>query len=63
MKPLPAAREPTSKADTYDLLIQQAKALIEGEPDLIANLANVSALIWQSLPDLNWAGFYLWKGG
>ena len=63
MKPLPAARQPTSKRETYDLLIQQAKALIEGEPDLIANLANVSALIWQSLPDLNWAGFYLWKGG
>ena len=44
------------------MLIAQAKALIEGESDLIANLANLSALIWQSLPDLNWAGFYLWKG-
>ena len=62
MNPLPAARETTSKAETYDLLIEQAKALIEGEPDLIANLANLSALIWQTLPDLNWAGFYLWKG-
>jgi GAF domain-containing protein len=62
MKPLPAALEPTSKRETYDLLIAQGKALIEGEPDLVANLANLSALIWQSLPDLNWAGFYLWKG-
>jgi L-methionine (R)-S-oxide reductase len=62
MKPLPAAPQSTSKRETYELLIAQAKALIEGETDLIANLANVSALIWQSLPDLNWAGFYLWKG-
>jgi GAF domain-containing protein len=49
------------KAEIYELLLKQAKALIEGETDLIANLANISALIWQSLPDLNWAGFYLWK--
>jgi L-methionine (R)-S-oxide reductase len=62
MKPLPAAPQSTSKRETYELLIAQAKALIEGETDLIANLANVSALIWQSLPELNWAGFYLWKG-
>jgi L-methionine (R)-S-oxide reductase len=62
MKALPVSTQPASKRETYELLIQQAKALIEGEPDLIANLANVAALIWQSLPDLNWAGFYLWKG-
>jgi L-methionine (R)-S-oxide reductase len=61
MKPLVAASASASKAETYELLVAQAKALIEGESDLIANLANVSALIWQSLPDLNWAGFYLWK--
>jgi GAF domain-containing protein len=42
-------------------LLRQAQALIAGESDFIANLANVSALIWMSLPDLNWAGFYLWK--
>jgi L-methionine (R)-S-oxide reductase len=61
MKPLPAAPQSASKRETYDLLIAQAKALVDGESDLIANLANLSALIWQSLPDLNWAGFYLWK--
>ncbi|HZP14019.1 MAG TPA: GAF domain-containing protein [Nevskiaceae bacterium] len=62
MHSLPAARQTASKSETYDLLIEQAKSLIEGESDLIANLANLSALIWQVLPDLNWAGFYLWKG-
>jgi GAF domain-containing protein len=63
MKPLVAVPASAAKADLYDLLVAQAKALIEGETDLIANLANLSALIWQSLPDLNWAGFYLWKNG
>ena len=33
-------------------------ALIDSEPDLIANMANVSALLWQQLPDINWVGFY-----
>ena len=42
----------------YPLLIAQAKALIEGEKDSIANMANLSALIYNSLSDLNWAGFY-----
>lgn len=35
-----------------------ASALVAGEPDPIANMANIAALIWQYLPDLNWAGFY-----
>src|SRR5437899_12594961 len=61
MKPLVAVAASAAKSELYDLLIAQAKALIQGETDLIANLANVAALIWQSLPDLNWAGFYLWK--
>jgi len=43
----------------YDLLLQQVRAVLEGERDLIANLANVSALLYESLPDVNWAGFYL----
>ena len=42
----------------YDLLAQQLAALTEGIPYETANLANASALIWQELPDLNWAGFY-----
>lgn len=47
-----------SKAQIYDDLLEAARALTHDEPDLIANMANVSALIWQFLPDLNWAGFY-----
>ncbi|WCF08728.1 GAF domain-containing protein [Paenibacillus thiaminolyticus] len=43
----------------YPLLHKQLVALIEGEPNLIANLANASALLWQGLKDINWAGFYL----
>ncbi len=42
----------------YDDLIGAALAVTEGEKDIIANMANLSALIWQYLPDLNWAGFY-----
>jgi GAF domain-containing protein len=45
----------------YPQLIEQAKSLIAGEPDLIANLANLSALIYHNLDDVNWAGFYLYK--
>jgi L-methionine (R)-S-oxide reductase len=47
-----------SKADLYRDLLSALDALTAGEPDPIANMANVSALIWQYLPDLNWAGFY-----
>ena len=39
-----------------------AVALVAGEPDGIANMANVAALIWQAIPDLNWAGFYRFDG-
>lgn len=39
-----------------------AAALVDGESDTIANMANVSALIWQAVPDLNWAGFYRFDG-
>lgn len=46
------------KAETYADLVEAARALIAGEPDAVANMANVAALIWQFLPDLNWAGFY-----
>ncbi|HEY5715311.1 MAG TPA: GAF domain-containing protein [Psychromonas sp.] len=45
----------------YELLTQQAVALIEDETDLIANLANLSALINMSLDNINWVGFYLLK--
>ena len=46
------------KAQLYDDLHSAAMALVEGEPDSVANMANVAALIWQFLPGLNWAGFY-----
>lgn len=42
----------------YADLTSFATALVEGEPDAIANMANVAALIWQYVPGLNWAGFY-----
>lgn len=47
-----------SKADLHADLLGAARALTDGEPDGIANMANIAALIWQFLPDLNWAGFY-----
>lgn len=47
----------------YQLLIKQVEAITDGEPDLIANLANAAALLYHSLPEVNWAGFYLAKGG
>ena len=46
----------------YRTLNQQAQALLEGEPDLIATLANLSALLNQELADINWVGFYLLQG-
>ena len=46
----------------YRLLRQQLLALTEGVPHRIANLSNASALLWQSLPRINWAGFYLLEG-
>jgi len=45
----------------YQLLTTQALALIEGEQDLIANLANISALLNMNLEKINWVGFYLLK--
>lgn len=44
-------------------LTAAADALTAGEPDAIANMANIAALLWESLPDLNWAGFYRNVGG
>jgi L-methionine (R)-S-oxide reductase len=51
------------KAELYRQLTQAADALTAGEPDGIANMANVAALLWEGLPDLNWAGFYRNVGG
>ena len=46
------------KPELYRELVDAARAIVEGEPDAVANMANLSALIWQFLPQLNWAGFY-----
>ena len=51
------------KQELYRQLHEAADALTAGEPDAIANMANISALLWESLPDLNWAGFYRTVGG
>ncbi len=55
--------EAADKAELYRQLIEAADALTAGEPDDVANMANISALLWESLPDLNWAGFYRNVGG
>jgi L-methionine (R)-S-oxide reductase len=47
-----------TKAELYSELLKAADALTAGEIDGIANMANISALLWQFMPDLNWAGFY-----
>ena len=51
----------SSKTELYDQLASQLSSLLAGERDLIANAANFSSLIYHSLPDLNWAGFYFEK--
>ena len=45
----------------YERLAAQAEALVSGEKDLIANMANISALLFNHLEKVNWAGFYLYK--
>lgn len=51
-----------SKPDQYAQLLAQARALMHGEPDRIANAANLAALVYHALPQLNWAGFYFFDG-
>lgn len=46
------------KANLYADLLSAAESVTQGEPDAIANMANVAALIWLYLPELNWSGFY-----
>ena len=50
------------KPEQYAQLLAQARALIHGEPDRIANAANLAALVYHALPDLNWVGFYFYDG-
>ena len=51
------------KPSLYRELTAAADALTAGEPDAIANMANIAALLWKALPELNWAGFYRNVGG
>jgi len=50
-------------AEFYAEIASQLRGLLAGEPDFIANAANFAALLFHALPDLNWAGFYLYKDG
>lgn len=58
-----AKPETAAKSELYANLKSQLRALLEGEDDFIANSANCAALLYHSLPDLNWAGFYFLKEG
>jgi len=51
-----------SKPEQYAELAQQARALVHGERDRVANAANLSALVYHALPQLNWVGFYFYDG-
>jgi GAF domain-containing protein len=53
-----AADSAQPKPEFYRELLAAADALTAGEPDGVANMANIAALVWQLVPDLNWAGFY-----
>ena len=56
-----AERRTTTPAELYDHLKAQLRSLLAGERDLIANAANFSALLFHSLPEVHWAGFYFYK--
>lgn len=57
------AIQATSKVDFYHEFNRQLAAVLHGERDWVANLAQMSALVMQAMPNLNWAGFYLLKDG
>ncbi|WP_130860149.1 GAF domain-containing protein [Gracilibacillus phocaeensis] len=50
-----------SKEKNYPIVVKQLEALIQDEPDTIANLSNASALLNQFLDNVNWVGFYIWR--
>lgn len=50
--------DPANTAAMYADLESALKGLVTGEPDGVANMANTAALLWETLPDINWAGFY-----
>jgi L-methionine (R)-S-oxide reductase len=62
MSDLSAATANMSKPELYRELAAQARSLLAGEPDRIANAANFASLVFYGVPDLNWAGFYFFDG-
>lgn len=61
--PIPGLSSGLAKAQGYRELLLGLDALLEGERDGLANCANAAALLYERLPDLNWAGFYFRRGG
>ena len=57
----PQLSDTPPKGEFYATLAEQLRSLVADEPDAIANMANCAALLFHSLPDINWAGFYLLK--
>ena len=57
------AKPNASKAELYAHIAQQLRGLLAGERDFIANAANLSSLLYHSLPEVNWVGLYLQKNG
>lgn len=57
------SRYPEEKKELYAVLQQQLEGLVAGERDAVANMANLSALLFGALPRINWAGFYILKEG
>jgi|SRR5215203_893496 len=55
----PVKTEKSAKGKAYATLVTELRSLLKDEYDFIANAANFSALVYNSLPDVNWAGFYL----
>ena len=62
MKPT-SLQDLPSKRDRYEVLAKELHSLLEGEPDELANAANTAALVFHGLPEINWVGFYFFKGG
>jgi L-methionine (R)-S-oxide reductase len=57
-----AAPRSSSKTGQYSEIAEQARGLLAGESDRIANAANFAALVWYALPGINWCGFYFFDG-
>jgi len=61
--PDPSLGAAMAKPERYDELRLRVRGLLDGEDDWLANLGNVAAAVYEWLPDLNWAGFYLLRDG